>query len=373
MQYLVTSDIHLGHIRTPNNHIISSFKKFILSDKNKNIDILFIAGDMFDRLLDLNSKEVHEIIDLFNNLLTYCFNNNIMLRILEGTPSHDWQQCEILIKLNEIRNNKCNLKYFKHLDIEYIENLDKYILYIPDEWCYDHSDLEKQITQKLSQHNITQVDIAILHGQFKYQLATKKYSGFYFKEEYFLKLVKGYIHVGHYHMFSSFDRIIANGSLERLAHGEEKPKGYVLVENNRYSFIENTDSFTYVTINVTNSTTLDKLDKLIYKFNKNSFIRLLVSKDHAFNINFNDLKLRYMDYNIKKIVKERIPEVNTITYILTDDVLDFSNTAKLDTSIYNTLINRITSKYKLAESELTKLYNYLEVFKNIPEGDIPNV
>lgn len=368
MKYIVTSDIHLGHIRTPNIHIINSFKKYILSDKNKDIDILFIAGDMFDRLLDLNSKEVHEVIDLFNNLLTYCYTNDILLRVLEGTPSHDWQQCELLIKLNEIRVNKCNLKYFKYLDIEYIQPINKYVLYIPDEWCSNHEDLENQITQKLSQYNISQVDIAILHGQFKYQLIGKKYNGFFFKEEYFLKLVKEYIHVGHYHIFSSFDRIIANGSLERLAHGEEKPKGYVLVEDDKYSFIENTDSYTYVTLNITNSTTLDKLDKLIYKFNKNSFIRLLVPKDHVFNINFTDLKLRYLDYNLKKIIKENLSDKSSITYILTDsDQLEYFDNTILNSSLYTTLVENITSKNKLSESELNKLYRYLEVFKNTSE------
>lgn len=367
MKYILFNDVHLAHIRTPNKHIINSIKKHILSDKNKDIDVLFVAGDMFDRLLDLNSKEVHEIIELFNYLLTYCYTNNILLRVLEGTPSHDWQQSELLIKLNEIRVNKCNLRYFKSLDIEYIDCINKYVLYIPDEWCSDHKDLENQISQKLSQFNITQVDIAILHGQFKYQLIGKKYNGFFFREEYFLKLVKGYIHVGHYHIFSSFDRIIATGSLERLAHGEENPKGYVLVEDDKYTFIENTDAYTYVTLNINNTTTLDKLDKLIYKFNKNSFIRLLVPKDHAFNINFNDLKLRYIDYNLKKLVKEHFSDKSSITYILTDDdVLDFSNNIS-SSSIYTTLIENITSKNKLSENELNKLYKYLEVFKNTSE------
>ena len=140
IKYLVTSDVHLGHENTPTTHIIQSFKTHILSDKHKDIDILFISGDLFDRLLDLNSKEVYFIIEFFNYLLSYCTVNNIRLRVLEGTPSHDWGQSQILVKLNDIRTNKCDLKYHKVLDIEYIEELNHHILYIPDEWTNSHDE-----------------------------------------------------------------------------------------------------------------------------------------------------------------------------------------------------------------------------------------
>lgn len=368
MKYIVTSDVHLGHLKTPTIHIINSFKNSILIEENKDIDILFIAGDLFDRLLDLNSKEVHFIIDFFNYLLNYCYSNDILLRVLEGTPSHDWQQSSTLVKLNDIRQHKCDLKYFKILDIEYIEKLNKYILYIPDEWTNSHTELENQIKEKLNYHSISQVDIAILHGQFKYQFAGKKYNGFYFKEEYFFNLVKDYIHIGHYHIFSKFDKIIANGSLERLAHGEESPKGYLLVNNDKSIFIENKNSYTYVTLNITNATTLERLDKLIAKHPSNSYIRLLLNKDHLFNINFNELKLRYIDYNLKKLIKEHISESNSVTYIISDEEIEVSDTFTIDTDIYNLLVNNITSKNTLNEIENIKFLKYVEVFKNL-EGD----
>lgn len=371
MRYINCSDIHLGHLKTPTQHIINSFKTSILNDRNKDINILFISGDLFDRLLDLNSKEVHYIIEFFNYLLSYCYANNILLRVLEGTPSHDWQQSSILVKLNEIRTYKCDLKYYKVLDIEYIEQYNKYVLYIPDEWTNSHNELEKQIQEKLNKLSITKVDIAILHGQFKYQLAGKKYTGFHYEEEYFLKLVTGYLHVGHYHVFSKFDRILANGSLERLAHGEEQPKGYVLVEDNHYSFIENINSYTYTTLNITNTITLDKLDKLIAKYPLNSHIRLLLNKEHEFNINFNGIKLRYLDYNLKKLIKESASEAGSITYIIDDsDDIEVSEVFILDADIYQLLLNSITAKHTLTEVENTKLLGYVEIFKNIEQVEI---
>lgn len=363
MKYIVTNDIHLGHIKTPTSHIINSFKSCILNEKNKDIDVLFIAGDLFDRLLDLNTKEVHYIIEFFNFMLSYCYENNILLRVLEGTPGHDWQQSSILLKLNEIRVNKCNLKYHKVLDIEYISEFNKYVLYIPDEWVNDHTELEKQIANKLKEHSITQVDVAILHGQFKYQLAGKKYTGFYFQEEYFLSLVKGFIHIGHYHVHSTFDRILATGSLERLAHGEEQPKGYILVNGNKYTFIENKNAYKYVTISVNKNTSLEKLDRQIYSYPAKSYIRLLLNKDHEFNIKFNEIKARYADYNLKKLVKDDISDDKSISYIINDTSIEMNDFERVNTDIYTLLVDSIRSKYTLSSDEDKLMLSYLDKLK----------
>lgn len=365
MKYLVCSDIHLGHPRTPTKHIIQSFKTHILSKSNSDIQVLFISGDLFDRLLDLNSIEVHYIIEFFNYLLTYCYTNNIQLRVLEGTPSHDWNQSSILLKLNDIRTNKCDLAYHKELTIEYVSSIQKYVLYIPDEWTSSHQSLELQIKSKLDSLNISNVDIAVLHGQFKYQLAIKSHNAFYFKEEYFLSLVKGYIHIGHYHMFSTLDRIIANGSLERLAHGEESPKGYVIVQDNSYLFKENTDAYTYTTINITKSTTLEKLDATISKYPVDSYIRLLFSSsDHSLAIIYSELKLRYLDYNLKKVLKNQVLEDTTVSYILSDSDLDYSSVHSLEGNIHETLLSTLLSKYSFSDIEKSKLVNYISILNS---------
>lgn len=372
MKYLVTGDDHLGHLKTPTQHIIASFKKFILSEQNKDADVLFIEGDLFDRLLDLNSKEVQLIIEFFNYLLSYCVANNILLRVLEGTPSHDWQQSQTLVKLNEIRTHKCDLKYHKVLDIEYIERINKHVLYIPDEWTNSHDDMERQIKDKLNEHSITQIDIAICHGQFPYQYAGRPYHGFHYKEEYFLRLVKGFIHVGHYHNHNPMDRILPAGSLERLAHGEEEPKGFIVVNDDTWTFVENTDAWTYKTLNITAATTVEKLDKQIAKYRPGSYIRLLLNKDHPFNITFSELKLRYLDYHLKKITKENVSERAKITYILSDAELEFDNKFILEANIHQTLVDIVATKHTLNSVENSKLMNYISIFKEV-ENHAPSL
>ena len=364
MKYLVTSDIHLGHRRTPTLHIANSFRNSILNKQNKDIDVLFISGDLFDRLLDVNSKDILIIIELFNHILDYCYNNNIILRILEGTPSHDWMQSHVLVKLNDIRTNKVNLKYHKVLDIEYLEEYNKHILYIPDEWTDNHELLEKQIEDKLNLNSITNVDIAILHGQFKYQLAGGANYMFHFKEEYFLNLVKGYIHVGHYHTYTTFDRILANGSLERLAHGQEEDKGYIIVNNDDYVFVTNPDAYIYRTIPLTKKATINSLEREILSYPKDSYIRLRMSKDHPFNINFKELTVKFLNYNIDRLIKEDGIEDNSITNIVTDTDYILNETFILDAELAETVTTLVLNKYTLTDVEKTKLNNYLEVFRN---------
>lgn len=354
MKYLVTSDIHLGHKRTPTEHIIANFKKYIFNDENKDIDVLFINGDLFDRLLDLNSSEVHEIIVFFNILLDYCYKNNIYLRVLEGTPSHDWQQNHVLVKMNDIRENKVNLKYFKVLDIEYIDRISKYVLYIPDEWINDHNELEKQIENKLKEHNIDKVDMAMLHGQFEYQIKGHK-NVFYFKENYFLSKVKSYIHIGHHHVYSKFDRIIANGSFERLAFGEESPKGYVVVYNNDFKFIENLSSYVYKTFLIEKEKELERVFKEIEKLPKNSYIRLQINEN--INYDYNAIKLRYSDYIIK-IVK--IHELVNSMLDETEDSIEIETFSIENLKSY--LYSNITSKNNLNETLEILLKQYLDKF-----------
>lgn len=364
MRYVVCSDIHLGHKRTPTSHIINSFKTSILTQKNADIDLLFIAGDLFDKLLDLNSKEVREIIGFFNHLLDYCTTNSIKLRVLYGTPSHDHNQSEILVKLNDIRTTPADLRYFNILDIEYLPEYDKYVLYIPDEWSHSHQDIENQITDKLNILGITQVDIAILHGQFTYQVKGA-FPGLFYNENYFLSLVKGFIHIGHYHSHSYFDRIIANGSLERLAHNEEEPKGYVIVHNKTYSFVHNHNAYIYKTIKVTPTTTLEKLDKQIRKYPVNSYIQLQVADDHPFAITFQELRVRYMDYHLKRKRNKSAEEKTTVAYILTDEQLDMSNRFIIDADVAKTVLSNIDAKHDLSLPELSKLSKYLEIFSDI--------
>lgn len=364
MRYIVTSDIHLGHKNTPTKHIIESFKRVILTQANTCIDALFIAGDFFDHLLYLNTQEAQQIVQFFHYLLSYCHDNNISLKVLEGTPCHDWYQSSMLVKINDVRTKKADLTYVKTLDIIHCTKLNKHILYIPDEWCNSQEQLDLQIKTRLSELGLSKVDITILHGAFKYQAKGIPTSAFLYDEDYFLQLTRGFIHIGHYHVHTSLDRIIAQGSLERLAHGEEDPKGCILVNNQTYSFIENTHSYTYKTIQVNNSTDLTKLDKVIHKYPHGSHIRLQLKPEHPFNTIFKELTVRYADYKLKKLIKDPASANSSVTYIVSEQSISEPEHLVLETNAHEAVLRGIEAKHQLSPAELLKLHHYLCLLKN---------
>ena len=100
-----------------------------------------------------------------------------------------------------------------------------------------------------------EVDIAIMHGQFHYQFPRIKLDSSHDEQEY-LNMVKHYIHIGHIHTHSSYDRIIAQGSFDRIAHGEEENKGCVVAkidttnrENDEWMFLVNDKAMRFITLN----------------------------------------------------------------------------------------------------------------------------
>ena len=111
--------------------------------------------------------------------------------------------------------------------------------------------------------------------------------------------------------------------------------------------------------------TVEQLDKQVFKFPKHSHIRLLVTREHHFNLNFNEIKARYLDYHIKKQVKDIDSEKDAVTYIANDTTqLDTSASFSLDTDLYSILKDKVLLKYPdLSEVERKKYMAYIEPFK----------
>lgn len=365
MKYIVISDIHLAHLRTPTEYIIKNLYKYFLTEENKDVDVIFIGGDVYDRSIDVKSKENLNIMTFFGHLLNFCYNNNIQLRVLKGTPGHDYDQIEVLVTLNELRKEKeigVDLKYFPILDIDYLDKFDKYVLFIPDEWSRDHDVIERDVRKRMEELGLTQVDIAITHSQFNHHIPNLPDHIFRYKEDFFLEIVKGFTHNAHVHTPNQFDRIITQGSFDRLAHGEEEDKGYVKVIDGDWTFIKNPDSFIYKTLRVTKNDTLATLDEKVSRYPEGSHIRFNLPKDNHFNLNFKDLILRYNAYRISRKVGDET-EHQLMTNIISDEEFDMSDFDFINSDFRGTVESNILNKYELNESEKSKLKDYLEIFR----------
>lgn len=348
------SDIHLGNNRNKTEDIIRALDDNLLNNPAvKSCNILFIAGDLFDRLLAPDAPERTDIFHWFVRLCKFCARNSIILRILEGTPSHDWKQSEIFPTLREISETVLDFKYIKNLSIEHFDKYNVNVLYMPDEWRPTAQETLDQVKELLKSKGIETVDFGVFHGNFEYQLPMKMNHVSAHSSEEYLKLVKHLIFIGHIHTHSRFERIVAQGSFDRLSHNEEEPKGFVIAEVNTTTntrdvfFIENKDARVYKTIDCSGLSlqeTIEKATETIKHLPANSNIRIAAENTNPIFTNM-DVLLRLCP-TITWSKKDLTEKVNDISK-------HFDNTDELYKAI------------QLTKDNLPEILLSRSIFKNV--------
>jgi DNA repair exonuclease SbcCD nuclease subunit len=290
----VFGDVHLGHPNTPTAHILANLNRaFPSSAQMKRLDVLIIEGDLFDRSLHLHDPNVAAIKSWMYRILRMCKRHDVELWILEGTPSHDWRQSSWFFFHNEEAQIGAKVKYIDTLCIEYSERLG-HILFVPDEWAPETDDTWRQVQQLLQSKGLEQVDYAVMHGSFTFQLPEFVKSPKHHPERY-LSIVRKYVFVGHVHKAAMFQlpeypgrAILAAGSFDRLTHGEEEPKGHWHVSvggesGDRITFVENTGAKIYRTINCQGLSVEDAFQKLedVAALPPDSAVRVEAEKGNA--------------------------------------------------------------------------------------------
>jgi len=368
LKYLVLSDIHFGHRKVKTSEIISNLTKyfddFSINSQFSNLDIIFIAGDLFDSLLDFASIDVHEIIIWLSRLFNFCNRFDIVLRILEGTPSHDWGQSKIADTILKTGTIPIYFRYIDTLSIEFLEDLQLHILYLPDEWTADAVTTFKQVKQLLKDNNLEQVDITIMHGGFKYQMPYSPNSTQTHNEDDYLSITKYFINVGHIHSFSTYDRILAQGSFTRLAHGEEEAKGGIVCYLSKsgessFNFIENKEARIFKTIELKSldiDRSLETIVKVLSKLPDNSYIRIKAKMEHPIFIGFEELKIKFPMFYFSKVNFDE-PIVKDVSVNFENDYTPITITK---TNIVPLLIDEINKKHMLDSAKLIILSNVLE-------------
>lgn len=357
----VISDVHLGSKRNRAADIITNLNNSLLNkEQNKDLDILVFAGDLFDNLLSLQDDSVTDIFLWFGKLFSFCEKYDIILRVLEGTPSHDRMQSIHLENVAKIRSSVVNFKYVKTLQVEYFPEFDINVLYVPDEWNHDPNDTLQEAKQLIESKGLKQVDLAIMHGNFEYQLPASIKGIPRHDSQAYGQLVKHYIFIGHIHTFSTLNnKIIAQGSFDRLTHNEEEPKGYVkavidLKTNHKsFFFIENTGARIYKTISVLNMELQNSLSFIKNKtkdYPHNAAIRISAQKNHPIFTNFHEVMSMYPTYTWTKHVVEKDVEENQPDLI--DNEIDYIPITLHKDNITQLIMDR------LKQSKDTQTINY---------------
>jgi len=306
------SDIHLGHPDNPAVRIIQNLKRaFSNAADLAELDIIFIAGDVFDRLLSLPDDAVHEIDFWITHLLRLCKKHDIILRVLEGTPSHDWKQSKRFVKINELSRIGADVKHVTELSVEYIERHGINVLYVPDELPGGPNKTFESVISLLEEKGLQKVDYAIMHGQFAYQAVGNEQHLNHIEDNY-LSIVKEYIFVGHIHTFSTYDRIIAQGSFDRLRQGQEEAKGYVRATIRpgfrSAKFIENVGAMRFVTIDCSDmdvDEALEHIRERVADLPAGSFVRVKANESHPV---FANMPLLVQEHTLYRWSKKQVSE-----------------------------------------------------------------
>lgn len=371
ISYLVLSDIHLGHNINTTENIINNLQLYFKDNYKEfsKLDMICIAGDVFDKLLVSSSIDFILSTEWLTELIVFCKQHDIILRILEGTPSHDRNQSKVITSIIKKLNIELDYKYIDTLYIEHHNRLGIDILYIPDEYKHKAEDTYKEVLELLTERKLKKVDIAFIHGQFHYQLPMVKLDSSHNMEDY-LNIVKYYISVGHIHTPSVYERIIAQGSFDRLAHNEEEDKGGVMItlteKESTFKFVYNKNAMIFKTYRFDKESIeeiTNILDKDLKKMKDKSNIRIISNSEEFLSSNIKDLRLRYPNINIKieksknkeenkfNIIEE-LPKIETFS-ITKDNILD--------------LITLELNKYNLTEKEIKELKSeVINIIDNIP-------
>lgn len=326
---VVLSDIHLGHRKNKAKDMVVGLKN-MFSDREETakIDLIVLAGDVFDRLLNLAEDDVTDIMLWISWLLELCARNNIVLRVLEGTPSHEWFQSGLFESVLKVTKTPVNFEYVKTLSIEHIEPLGIDVLYVPDEWDTSTDKTLEQVKELLRLKELDKVDYAFMHGNFHYQLPNHIKKAPRHNEEEYLNIVKHYIFIGHIHTHSNYKRIIAQGSFDRISHGEEEPKGHVRSivssRSSQWFFVENKNAKIYLTVNCKDmdlDKTLERIWKKVKLLPPQSHVRIKAQSNHSIMQNMNELIAAYPLLVWTKIsTKEEETPVESNEVILHDSI-----------------------------------------------------
>lgn len=320
-------DIHLGHRQNTTPEIIKNLISALPDNaETAKIDILLFGGDVFDLLLTLSNGYVPLIQQWIARTLKLAKKHNIMVRVLKGTPGHDWEQSQLWESINAIADIGADLKYVKTIQIEYIEQYGISVLYVPDEANSTTEKTLNQVRDIMRAKGLDQVDFALMHGQFDYQLPdfipAQKHDS-----QAYLALVRELIFVAHVHTHSRYDRIRADGvsvpgilvpgSTDRLKHGEEEAKGHLRVfcsKSGNYDvrFIENKTAKKFVTISckgMTLESTMQEVDEKVKGLPDDSYVRIEADHDNPILLNIAQVVMRHPQYNWNKISrKEKLAE-----------------------------------------------------------------
>lgn len=240
-----SQDQHTFHKRLGVDRVLDALRRaFPDSERTGELTCLFYGGDFWDHEVSNAHPELHKVHDYIAWRLKSARKRNYSVRVLEGTASHDRGQCKVWETINNLLDEPADLKYVDTVSIESHPILGD-ILYVPDNWKPTTDEVWEDVCAVMKAKNLTMVDWIIMHGAFKHQLPEHLHGKVQLHDsDRYSAITRKYVLVGHVHLKSQYKNIISIGSIERLSHNEEEPKGTLRINCSEHGdeilFQENT-------------------------------------------------------------------------------------------------------------------------------------
>lgn len=375
MRMLLFADIHIGSIKDVSyvyNVITDIIEKEVVFKKT---DVVVILGDYFHRLFKVNEEYVSLAINVMSYLIRACVKNNTKIRIVYGTESHEMNQYRLFNY--HITSSDVDLKIFDTVTEETIHGHN--ILYIPEEYISDKHQHYKSYLYSdkyydyIFGHGIIEDGMPSIVSQSNESNKNDEKQVPRFKSGE-LAAVSDVCVFGHFHIHTKMEgEVYYLGSLFRSSFGEEEPKGYGIIEGNKFTFIENTKAYVYKTYeygptsNIYSSAEgiMDEIAK-IKKENDSLFsgetggkIRLLFKAPNDMDPSFKEnlQSLIFNDDRISSLIKEQNTElVDEIKEDLEDE-FDFIIDPSL--GIIDKIYRYICMQYEEPPFSIDKLTEYI--------------
>ncbi len=342
MRILLLADIHIGSIKDINyvyNVTTDIIEKELVFQKT---DLVVILGDYFDKLFKTNESYTALAINLMAYLVRCCKRSHIKIRMIYGTESHDMNQYQLFHPY--ITSDEVDLKIFDTVtEEETFPGVN--ILYIPEEYIFQKQEFYKNYLYAEKHY-----DYIFGHGIIEDGLPTNMVLDLAvpksdekqvprFKSGEFSSISDITV-FGHFHCYTDMgNQIYYLGSLFRDSFGEEIPKGYGIIEDKQFTFIENKEAYVFKTYEFEPTSDIYKSPNMIVNtikkikeenaeiFSNKKYGRIKLSFHIPTEISptFKET-LRSLLFNEKLIsitIKENIPEQNEEEKDDIEDELEF--------------------------------------------------
>jgi DNA repair exonuclease SbcCD nuclease subunit len=249
MRILLIADLHIGSIKDTQYfyHVVTD----ILEKEAgyKKCDMIVILGDYFDRLFKANEEYISLAVNIMSLIIRLSKRNNTKIRIIYGTESHEMNQYKLFNY--HLTSKNVDMKVFDTATEECIDG--KNILYLPEEYIDDKHEFYKDYLYSNKKydyifgHGIIEDGMPSIISYSSNNKSNNEKQVPRFKSQ---ELINASILTvfGHYHTYTNIDdKVYYVGSLFRSCFGEEDPKGYGIIEDDKFIFVENTEAYIYKT------------------------------------------------------------------------------------------------------------------------------